>query len=820
MKFSLSWLREHLEGEATLDRIVDTLSAIGLEVEGVEDRAKPLEAFRTARIVEAVQHPNADRLRVCKVDSGSGFLHVVCGAPNARTGLGVVLAQPGAVIPATGAALKAGEIRGVKSEGMLCSSRELGLGDEHDGIIELPEGTDLGLPYAVVLGIDDPVIEISVTPNRGDCLGVRGVARDLAAAGLGRLRPWEPEPVSGRFASPLDWVNEFRDACPWVLGRAVRGVVNGPSPKWLADRLVSVGLRPINALADITNYFSFDLGRPLHVFDVGRIAGSRLVLRRGAGESFRGLNGKDYVVEAEDCAIADGGGVVSLAGVMGGAASGCTESTTEVFIECALFDPVRVALTGRRHQIVSDARSRFERGVDPSLLPDALEAATRMVMEVCGGEASYVVAAGGEPPWQREASLRFERLASFGGAEIAPDEAVRRLERLGFTVVSRSAVSVTVGVPPWRNDVAASGLHRGAGGLDQAPGLEAARALRAAEGALEIEPEADLIEEVLRLSGLDGIPAVSLPVARVVPEATLTGRQVRTALTRRTLAAGGLLEAVGFSFVARDEALLFGSAPAELRLVNPIAEDLDQLRSTPVVSLALAAGRAQARGLSGSALFEIGPGFDESGQGLVAAALRAGVTGPHWVERSREWDVFDAKADVFGVLAALGVPGESLSVIADAPGFYHPGRSGVVRQGPKLVLARFGELHPRVRAGLGLDQVAVAAEVFLDAIPEPKKRRKGAPDISPLQAVRRDFAFVVDGGVAAEALLRAARGAERGLIAGVSLFDVYALADGKKSLAIEVVLQPRERSLTDGEIEAVSGRIVAAVGKACGAVLR
>jgi phenylalanyl-tRNA synthetase beta chain len=651
------------------------------------------------------------------------------------------------------------------------------------------------------------------------------VARDLAAAGHGRLKPWSVEPVSGRFASPITWANEFRAACPWVIGRTVRGVKNGSSPKWLADRLIAIGLRPINALADITNYFCFDLGRPLHVFDVGRIAGGKLTLRPGAGESFRALNGKDYVADVEDCVIADGSGVVSLAGVMGGASTGCDETTTEVFIECALFDPVRVALSGRRHEIVSDARQRFERGVDPSFLPDALEAATRMVMELCGGEPSSTTVAGGEPPWQREASLRFARLASFGGAEIAPDEAVRRLERLGFTVERRSVERVDVSVPPWRNDIAAGGLHRGAGrdgsGLDQAPELDPARAATAAEGALEIEPEADLVEEVLRLSGLDAIPAVSLPVARVVPEATLSAKQVRTALARRTLAAGGLLEAVGLSFVARGQELLFGEASDSLRLVNPIAEDLDQLRSTPMVSLALTAQRNQARGLTLSALFEIGPGFDEAGQNLIAAALRAGITAPNWAERSRAPDAFDAKGDVMAVLAALGVPIESLSVSGDAPGFYHPGRSGVVRQGPKLVLARFGELHPRVRAALGLDQVAVAAEVFLDAIPEPKKRRKAAPEISALQPVRRDFAFVVGEDVAAETLLRAARGAERGMIAGVSLFDVYpGLPGGKKSLAIEVVLQPRDRSLTDAEIEAVSAKVVNAVVKATGGSLR
>ena len=814
MKFSLSWLRTHLEGDASLEQIVTTLSAIGLEVEAVEDRSRSLEGFRTARIIEAAQHPNADRLRVCQVDTGETVLNVVCGAPNARAGLNVVLGQPGAVVPSNGMVLKLGEIRGVPSQGMMCSSRELGLGEDSEGIIELPEGTLPGQAYGSFLGID-PVIEISVTPNRGDCLGVRGVARDLAAAGLGRLRQWNPVPVSGKFASPIVWVNQFPEACPWVLGRAVRGVKNGPSPQWLQDRLNSIGLRPINALVDITNFFAFDLGRPLHVFDVAKVTGNKLTIRRGEGDNFVALNGKNYVAHTEDCTIADASGAVSFAGVMGGSSTGCDEATTEVFIECALFDPVRVALSARRHQVVSDARQRFERGVDQAMPPDALEAATRLVIELCGGEASYVVTAGEEPNWRREASLRFDRLSSFGGSDIDADEAVLRLEHLGFIVTHRSAERVSVQVPSWRNDVA------GAGDLEQAPGLDIVRAAEAAEGAAEIEPEADLIEEVLRLSGLDAIPPRSLPALRLVPEATLSAKQVRTGLARRVLAAGGLQEAVGFSFVARDQALLFGEAPESLRLLNPIAADLDQLRPTPVASLALAAQRNQARGLIGSSLFEIGPSFNEAGQSLVAASLRVGVSPPNWLQASRAPDVFDAKQDVMAVLAALGVPGESLSVTADAPEFYHPGRSGVVRQGLKLVLARFGELHPKLRTSLGLDQAAVAAEIFLDAIPEPKKKRKAAPEISALQPLRRDFAFVVDSGVAADAVLRAARGAERTLIAGVVLFDVYdKLADGKKSLAIEVTLQPREKSLTDAEIEAVCAKIVAAVGKATGAVLR
>ncbi len=820
MKFSLSWLRTHLDTDASLERITDTLTAVGLELEGVEDRGAALAPFRIAHVIDASPHPNADRLRACQVDAGDGPVSVVCGAPNARTGMRAVFAPPGAFIPGTGITLKTGEIRGVVSAGMLLSSREMGLGDDHDGIVELPDDAPVGAGYAAWAGLDDPVIEIAVTPNRGDALGVRGVARDLAAAGLGRLLPWSAPPVAAAFGGGPGWRIDWPEACPWVLGRLVRGVRNGPSPRWLADRLLSVGLRPINALVDMTNFFTIDLGRPLHVFDAGKLAGEMLTLRRGAGETFRALNGRDYQAADEDCVIADAAGVQSLAGVIGGEATGCDETTTSVFIECALFDPVRVALTGRRHQIVSDARQRFERGVDPALLPDAIEAATRMVIELCGGEAGEVVSAGAEPEWRRDATLRFRRLAELGGADVPPDQAADSLERLGFTVRARDAERVTVAVPSWRNDVAAAVV------LDLAPGMDAAAAARVAEGCAEIEPECDLIEEVLRLRGLDAIPPVSLPRAAAVPAATLSPAQTRRAVVRRTLAARGLLECVTFSFLDRAQAALFGPAPDSLHLANPIAADLDQLRPTPVATLALAARRNAARGAGDVGLFEIGPGFsseDQDGQRQVAAGLRAGASPRHWAEAARAVHAMDAKADAYAALAAAGVPMDALSVGRDAPSFYHPGRSGVVRQGPKTVLAHFGELHPRVLAALDLAGPVVAFEVFLAAVAEPKRRRKAAPDLPPLQPVRRDFAFLADRTVAADAVLRAAKGADRALIESVSLFDVYEgdkLAEGKKSLAIEVVFQPRAATLTDAEIEAASGKLVAAVAKATGAALR
>ena len=820
MKFTLSWLKTHLETDASLDVITDTLTKIGLELEGVENRGAALSGFRIAHVIEAVQHPNADRLRACKVDTGEGIVSVVCGAPNARTGMKAVFAAPGSFIPGTGVTLKVGEIRGVQSAGMLLSAREMGLGEDHSGIIDLPSGAPIGIPYVTWAGLDDPVIEIGVTPNRGDCFSVRGVARDLAAAGLGVLKPFQPRKIPASVEGGPRWSMDFPEACPWILGRAIQNVRNSPSPGWLQDRLTSIGLRPINALVDITNFFTIDLGRPLHVFDVAKLKGDVLTLRRGAGETMRALNGKDYVSDPEDCVIADAAGVQSFAGVIGGETTGCDETTTTVFVECALFDPVRIALTGRRHQIVSDARQRFERGLDPALMPGAIEAATAMILELCGGEPGPVTAAGAEPAWPRNATMRFSRVFGLGGSDIGADEATASLERLGFMVRARDAEKLTVAVPSWRNDIAAR-IE-----LDLSPSLSADVAARMAASCAAIEPEADLVEEVLRLKGLDAVPPVSLPRLAAVPVSPLTPRQQRAAMARRVLAAQGMVECVTFSFMAEGEAAHFGSAPEALRLTNPIAADLDQLRPTAIATLTLAAKRNAARGFADLALFEIGPAFRvdaPEGQCLTAAGLRAGNTGRSWNAAARDVDAMDAKGALWAVLTTIGVPLEALTVTSGAPDFYHPGRSGLVSQGPKTVLGSFGELHPRVLAALDMTGPVVAFELNLDAIADPKRRRKAAPDLSPFQPLRRDFAFLVDPGVAAEAVLRAARGAERTLITGVSLFDVYEgdkLPEGKKSLAIEVVFQPRERTMTDAEIETAGQKVVAAVAKATGAVLR
>ncbi|MDE8349944.1 MAG: phenylalanine--tRNA ligase subunit beta [Acidocella sp.] len=814
MKFSLSWLRTWLETDAPLDSIVETLSAIGLEVESVENRAAALAPFVIAEVIEALPHPNADRLRECRVNIGGAELSVVCGAPNARTGMKAVFAPAGAFIPGSGITLKVGEIRGVKSEGMLVSFRELSLGDDHEGIIELPADAPVGTPYVVWAGMDDPLIDISVTPNRGDALAVRGVARDLAAAGLGVLKNFTPAVITASGASSIVWNNEFPQACPYILGRTVRDVKNAESPDWLKARLASIGLRPINALVDITNFFTIDLGRPLHVFDADKVSGGVLTLRRGNGESFAGLHGKPVTVTNDDCVIADAHGVQSLAGIVGGEATGCDENTRSVFIECAWFDRVQIAQSGQRHAIFSDARQRFERGIDTMLLPAALDCATAMVLEICGGTPSDVSAAGDKPDWNRKANLRFARLKDFGGADVTPDEAVASLEQLGFTIYRRDAVHVELDVPSWRNDVANPPA------LDQ---HDTPQAAKAAAGAAEIEPEHDLIEEVLRLRGLDSIVPVSLPVQPGVPGPVLTPKQARLALARRVLAARGLMECVTFSFLGHDIAGLFGHA-TDLRLANPIAADLDEMRPTPLATLALAAARNIARGFGDLALFEVGPAYiNAATQIQVAAGIRTGATLLSALQPSRKFDAMDAKADALAVLTALGVPVDAITATPDAPDHYHPGQSGVLRQGPKIILGHFGTLHPSLCDKLDLPLGSVAFEVFLDTIAEPKRRKKTAPVLPAFQPIRRDFAFLVDANAPADALLRAAKGAERQLISNVALFDRYEgknLPEGQVSLAMAVTIQPTEKTLTEAELDAVSARIITAVAKATGAVLR
>ncbi|HLB06358.1 MAG TPA: phenylalanine--tRNA ligase subunit beta [Alphaproteobacteria bacterium] len=799
MKFTLSWLKAHLETEASAAAIAERLTAIGLEVESLADRGAALEPFTVAYVVEARRHPNADKLSVCLVDTGAERLQVVCGAPNARSGMKGVFARTGSVIPGTGLKLAKSTIRGVESCGMLCSEREMGLSDDHDRIIELPADAPVGEPFASVLGLDDPLFDVAVTPNRADCLGVRGIARDLAAAGLGRLKPFAIEPVVGRFDSPigvrLELAPERAAACPFFVGRTIRHVRNGESPAWLKRRLEAVGLRPISALVDITNYLTLDLARPAHVFDAAKIKGDLWLKLGQGGAKLRALDGREYVLDDEALAIGDDSGVLSLAGLIGGESSGSTAETRNVFLELATFDPLRTAATGRRLGIESDARYRFERGVDPAFVAPALEVATRLVLELCGGEPSRPVHAGLEPAWRRTIAFRPSRVASLGGLAL-DDGAIRRiLEALGCTV-------------------------KGAGeGLDVAP----------PSFRRDLEGEADLVEEVLRIHGYDRVPALSVPRPEGLPRPALDARERRVPWVRRALAARGLSEAVTWSFIASVDAERFGGASPELRLQNPIGAELDAMRPCVLPNLIRAAQRNADRGLIDCALFELGPQYAGDGpedQMRVAAGVRRGGAGPrHWAEARRVVDGFDAKADALAGLAALGVVPDQLQVRREAPPWYHPGRSGVLAQGPKP-LAYFGELHPGVLKAMDVSGPIAAFEIFLDRVPIKKSKRGAArPALrrSEFPAVERDFAFVVDEGVEAEAILKAARAVDKALIATVSLFDVYrgeGLEPGKKSVAVAVKLEPFEKTLTEAEIEAVAKRIVQSVGQATGAVLR
>ncbi len=799
MKFTLSWLKQHLETEAALGDITHTLSMIGLEVEGVEDRAAGLSQFVVGYVKDARRHPDADRLQLCIVDTGTEELQVVCGAPNARTGMKGVFAPAGAVVPGTGMKLKKAKIRGQESNGMLCSEREMGLSDEHEGIIELPDDAPVGENWARWAGLDDPVIEIALTPNRGDCAGVRGIARDLAAAGLGTLKEATHTPVAGSFESPIKWRRDFPDgagdACPMVVGRYFRNVMNGDSPKWLRDRLNAVGLRPISALVDITNWATFDLARPLHVFDADAVAGDLVMRFARAGESLDALDRASYDLDEAMVVIADDERVHGIGGVMGGAGAGCGPDTTNVFLEVALFDPIRIAATGRKLAILSDARYRFERGVDPTSALWGAELASKLILELCGGEASELTIAGEAPDWQRSVSLRTTRLATLGGVAVPDGEAVRILDALGFET-RRDGDTIHAQVPPWRPD---------------------------------IEGEADLVEEVLRIHGYDNIPAISMTRAAAIPRPVRSAAQIRAERTRRALAARGLVEAVTMSFMASPTAELFGGAPDALRLVNPISADLDIMRPSVLPNLVEAASRNQARTVDSITLFEVGPqyaGDEPEDQALVAAGLRAEAAAPrHWAGETRNVDAFDAKSDALAALVAAGAPVRSLQITRDAPGWYHPGRSGALRLGPNI-LANFGELHPAILRQMAVRGPVAAFEVFLDAVPAPKARKGAARpllELAQLQPVRRDFAFVVDAEVAADAVLRAARGADKALITDAGLFDLFegeSVGEGKKSLAIAVTLQPTDATLTDSEIETISAKITAAVEKATGGVLR
>jgi phenylalanyl-tRNA synthetase beta chain len=803
MKFTLSWLKDHLETEASLDTIVTTLTMIGLEVEGVTDASAALAPFVIAKVISAEQHPNADRLRVCMVDPGTGDpIQVVCGAPNARTGLIGVFAPPGTHVPGTGVDLKVGEIRGVESRGMLLSERELGLSDEHSGIIELAEDTPVGTPYATWAGLDDPVIEIAITPNRADCLGVSGVARDLAAAGLGTLKDAAIAPVAGSGPCPVSVTLSFPEGnpiCPAFALRKVTGLKNGPSPDWLRRRLIAIGMRPINALVDITNFLTYDRNRPLHVFDAAKVHGDLTVRRARAGETLLALDGRTYTFDDTMCVIADENGVESIGGVMGGEETGCSEETTEVLIESALWDPLSIARTGRALNVVSDARFRFERGIDPAFTLAGLELATQMVLDLCGGTASDVLLAGEVPADRRTIAFPVAEVERLSGVAVPHARIVEILTSLGFEVAGTGDV-LDVTTPTWRADV---------------------------------EGKADLVEEVIRIVGVDEIPSQPMPRLTPVSRKVLTPMQVRTRQARRTLAARGFVEALTWSFLSRPHAEAFGGGKPELALANPIASDLSDMRPSQVPGLVRALQKNADRGMPDQPLFEVGQVFlgDRPGdQKAAATGVRRGTAKPdgagrHWSGSAGPVDVFDAKADALAVLAAIGTPSERVQISRDAPSWMHPGRSGTLRLGP-IVLGHFGELHPKVLSLLDADGPVVAFELHLDAIPPAKQKPtkvKPAIAISDLMPVARDFAFVVDEAVEGADLVKAARGADRALIAGVDVFDVYrgtGIEAGKKSVAIEITLQPRDQTLTDEQIDAVGEKVVAAVAKATGGVLR
>jgi phenylalanyl-tRNA synthetase beta chain len=797
MKFTLSWLKEHLETTASVDEITEALTDLGLEVEGVVNPASRLDEFTIGKVLKAEKHPDADRLRVCIVSTDQGERQIICGAPNARAGITVVVAHPGTYVPGIDTTIQVGKIRGVESHGMMCSEREMELSDEHDGIIELPSG-EVGERFTDWLAMNDPakvdpVIEIAITPNRQDALGVHGIARDLSARGLGRLIDRPVEPVAGTFPCPIGVSIDpaLKDkGCPHFTGRLIRGVKNGPSPQWLQDRLKAIGLRPISALVDITNFFTYDRNRPLHVFDADVVKGDLRIHPAAGGEILRALDERDYTLQPGMMVISDAEGPESIAGIMGGEHTGCTEQTVNVFLESAYWDPVTIATTGRALKVNSDARYRFERGVDPAFTLPGLEAATRMILDICGGEASEVVADGAPLVTDRAYRLDTDHVQALVGMDIPAEEQRRSLEALGFRMEGDMAHP-----PSWRHDILG---------------------------------EADLVEEVARIASLTKLKAVPMPrAAAAVPKPILTPLQRREQIARRTVAALGYNECVTYSFIDAEAAMLFGGEDSA-RLENPISSEMTHMRPDLLPGLLRAAARNQARGFADLALFEVGPAFEgaepEEQHVQVAGVLigQSASRSPHGGRRGV--DVFDVKADAEAVLGALGAPAKAM-IQRNMPGWWHPGRSGQISLGPKVVLAAFGEVHPRILKAFDVKGPAVAFTVFPERIPAPKTRTVARPALAlnDLQPVERDFAFVVETGVEAANVVNAAAGADKALIQDVRVFDEFvggALGEGKKSVAIAVRLQPQEKTLTEAEIDAVSGRIVEKVQKATGGVLR
>jgi len=801
MKFTLSWLKEHLDTSASLDEIVDRLTMIGLEVERVEDKAAQLKPLVVASVISAEKHPNADRLRVCMVDIGTGApVQVVCGAPNARGGMKAVFAPPGTYIPGKKITLGIGKIRDVESRGMLISGAEIEVSDDADGIIELPADAPVGRHYAEWAGLNEPVVEINLTPNRPDCTGVNGIARDLGATLIGDYKENAPKRIEGKFPCPVKVQIDAPELCPAFALRLVRGVKNGPSPEWLQKRLTAIGLRPINALVDITNFITFDRGRPLHVFDAKKVKGNLTVRRAQNGETLLALDGRTYELDQGMCVIADERAVESLAGIMGGEESGCDENTTDVLTESALWNELNIAQTGRKLGINTDARYRFERGVDPNFTIPGLELATKLVLDFCGGEPSEIFVAGDPGAKDKVIDFPLSELPRLSGLKLPLADMRRILEKLGFFIAGQGD-RVKVAVPSWRPDV---------------------------------HGRADIVEEIVRIVGVDKVPPTPFPRGDNARKPVLTPIQLRTRKAKRALAARGLVEAVTWSFVSKREAELFGGGSAELALANPIAAELSDMRPSLMPGLLTAAQRNADRGYGDVALFEVGlifRGDRPEDQFTAATGIRRALAKPdgagrHWSRTAQSVDAFDAKADAFAVLAAIGAPMQALQIVPGGPAWLHPGRSGTIQMGPKNVIGHFGELHPRTLAALKAEGPLVGFEVILEAVPEPKAkatRAKAMLELSPFQPVERDFAFVVDRSVKAADLVRAAQSVDKKLIADVGVFDVYEgknIETGKKSIAINVTLQPREKTMTDEEIDALGQRIVAEVQKRTGGVLR
>ena len=793
MKFSLSWLKEHLDTDADAQGVADTLNRIGHEVESIDNPAEKLSAFRIARVLTAAPHPQADKLQVLSVDAGGEPLQVVCGAPNARAGMLGVFGPAGAVVPANGMVLKVAAIRGVESNGMMCSIAELELGDDHDGIIELAEDAPVGQVYAQWAGLDDPVIDVSITPNRQDCMGVRGIARDLAAAGLGKLRPLHDvyrmdslAPISGEGPAP-DIATHDPEGCPAFYAQAVSGVTNRPAPQWMRDKLHAIGQKPISVLVDITNFISIDLGRPLHVYDRAKLNGPLVARKATDGEEVLALNGKTYTLDSSMTVIADDGMVHDIGGVMGGEHSGVSESTTDVLIECAYFTPEHIARTGQKLTLTSDARQRFERGVDPAFLDDGLAIATKLVIDHCGGQPSAITRAGSPPVAPRNISYDPGYCLRLGGVDVPANEQRNILERLGFSLTPEWQVTP----PSWRRDV---------------------------------EGSADIVEEVVRMVGLDNVPSTPLPRAEGVAKPTATAMQKIERKVRRTAAARGLNEAINWSFLPEKEANAFGGG--HWSLANPISEDMKVMRPSLLPGLLSAAQRNMNRGASSVRLFEIGRRYLAESEHLTAAFVLAGEKAQrNWASgKATRFDAYDAKGEVLALLAAAGVATEGLMLMGEAGAHYHPGQSATLRMGPKNILAAFGTLHPVTAKAFDLDGPVVAAEIFLDAIPHKKSATFMRTAYTPpaLQAVTRDFAFLVPADMPAGDLARSIKGVDKQNIVDVRLFDQFSgqgVPEGQKSLAFEVTLQPVEKRYSDEDLKAISDRIIAAASKQ-GAQLR